>query len=65
MSDASALILRGSHPGVEKILAAAAKIDPRIYMVAGGFHLVLTSQSKVQRTADVLYESLEVEGAAQ
>jgi 7,8-dihydropterin-6-yl-methyl-4-(beta-D-ribofuranosyl)aminobenzene 5'-phosphate synthase len=29
-----------SHPGIEKIVEAAAKIDPQIYAVFGGFHLV-------------------------
>jgi 7,8-dihydropterin-6-yl-methyl-4-(beta-D-ribofuranosyl)aminobenzene 5'-phosphate synthase len=29
-----------SHPGVEKILEVAAKIDSRLYSVFGGFHLV-------------------------
>lgn len=29
-----------SHPGIEKILEAATKIDPRVYSVFGGLHLV-------------------------
>ena len=29
-----------SHPGVEKILEAATKIEPRVYSIFGGFHLV-------------------------
>jgi 7,8-dihydropterin-6-yl-methyl-4-(beta-D-ribofuranosyl)aminobenzene 5'-phosphate synthase len=29
-----------SHPGIEKIVEAAAKIDPQIHAVFGGFHLV-------------------------
>jgi 7,8-dihydropterin-6-yl-methyl-4-(beta-D-ribofuranosyl)aminobenzene 5'-phosphate synthase len=29
-----------SHPGVEKILDAATKIEPRVYSIFGGFHLV-------------------------
>jgi 7,8-dihydropterin-6-yl-methyl-4-(beta-D-ribofuranosyl)aminobenzene 5'-phosphate synthase len=59
-----AVIVGCSHPGVENILAQAAKIDPRIYTVAGGFHLVLNSQSEVQRTADALYDSLKVQRVA-
>jgi 7,8-dihydropterin-6-yl-methyl-4-(beta-D-ribofuranosyl)aminobenzene 5'-phosphate synthase len=35
-----ALMVGCSHPGIEKILGAASKIDPRIYTVFGGFHLV-------------------------
>lgn len=59
-----AVIVGCSHPGVEKILEEAAKIDPRLYTVIGGFHLVLTPQEEVQRTADVLYNALKIERVA-
>lgn len=53
-----------AHPGVENILAQAATIDPRLYMVAGGFHLVLTPREEVERVADVLDRRLKVERVA-
>jgi 7,8-dihydropterin-6-yl-methyl-4-(beta-D-ribofuranosyl)aminobenzene 5'-phosphate synthase len=53
-----------SHPGVEKILEGAAKIDTRLYTVTGGFHLVLTPQDQVQRTVDALHDTLKVERVA-
>ena len=59
-----AVVVGCSHPGVEKILEGAAKIDPRLYTVTGGFHLVLTPQEQVQRTADILYDTLKVERVA-
>ena len=59
-----AVIVGCSHPGVEKIVAEAAKIDPRIYTVAGGFHLVLMPREEIQRTADALYSDLNVERVA-
>lgn len=59
-----AVVVGCSHPGVEKVLAEAAKIDPRIYTVAGGFHLVLAPQEEVRRTAEVLFNDLEVERVA-
>ena len=59
-----AVIVGCSHPGVEKILEGAAKIDPRLYTVTGGFHLVLTPQEQVQRTADILHDTLKVERVA-
>ncbi len=34
------VIVGCSHPGIEKILEAATKIDPHVYSVFGGFHLV-------------------------
>ena len=59
-----AVVVGCSHPGVEKILESAARIDPRIYTVTGGFHLVLTPQAEVQRTADFLHDLLQVERVA-
>jgi 7,8-dihydropterin-6-yl-methyl-4-(beta-D-ribofuranosyl)aminobenzene 5'-phosphate synthase len=59
-----AVVVGCSHPGVEKILEGAAKIDPQIYTVTGGFHLVLTPQDQVQRTLDALHDTLKVERVA-
>lgn len=56
-----AVVVGCSHPGVEKILEQAAKIDPRLYTVTGGFHLVMTPQDEVQRVAGVLHDQLKVE----
>ncbi len=36
-----------SHPGIEKILAAAAEIDPNIYSVFGGMHLTDATDQQV------------------
>jgi 7,8-dihydropterin-6-yl-methyl-4-(beta-D-ribofuranosyl)aminobenzene 5'-phosphate synthase len=43
------LMVGCSHPGIEKIVEAAAKIDPRIYTVFGGFHLVDLPDAEVTR----------------
>ena len=59
-----AVVVGCSHPGVEKILEEAVKIDSRLYTVTGGFHLVLTPQEEVQRVTNVLYETLKVERVA-
>jgi len=59
-----AVVVGCSHPGVEKILAEAAKLDSRLYTVTGGFHLVLTPQEEVQRVASVLQDTLEIERVA-
>jgi 7,8-dihydropterin-6-yl-methyl-4-(beta-D-ribofuranosyl)aminobenzene 5'-phosphate synthase len=53
-----------SHPGVEKILAEAAKIDPNLYTVTGGFHLVRTPEPEVMRVATLLHDSLHVSRVA-
>lgn len=59
-----AVVVGCSHPGVEKILEEATKIDSRLYTVAGGFHLVLTPQEEVQRIASVLHDTLKIERVA-
>lgn len=41
------LVVGCSHPGIEKIVEAAAKIDPQLYSVFGGFHLVDISDVQV------------------
>lgn len=59
-----AVVVGCSHPGVEKILDEASKIDSRLYTVTGGFHLVLTPEEEVQRVASVLHDSLKLERVA-
>jgi len=59
-----AVVVGCSHPGVEKILAEAAKIDPKLYLVTGGFHLVLTPEAEIRRVADLLHDGLKVERVA-
>jgi 7,8-dihydropterin-6-yl-methyl-4-(beta-D-ribofuranosyl)aminobenzene 5'-phosphate synthase len=59
-----AVVVGCSHPGVEKVLEQAARIDSRLYTVTGGFHLVVTPQEEVQRVASVLHDTLKVERVA-
>lgn len=59
-----AVIVGCSHPGVEKILAEAAKIDSRLYTVTGGFHLVLAPREEVERVANLLFDTLKIERVA-
>ena len=59
-----AVVVGCSHPGVEKILAEAAKIDPQLYTVTGGFHLVMTPEPEVRRVAGVLHDELKLERVA-
>lgn len=53
-----------SHPGVENILQQAVQIDPRLYKVTGGFHLVLMPREEVERVARSLHDDLKVEHVA-
>jgi 7,8-dihydropterin-6-yl-methyl-4-(beta-D-ribofuranosyl)aminobenzene 5'-phosphate synthase len=59
-----AIVAGCSHPGVEKVLENAAGIDPRLYTVTGGFHLVLAERPEIQRVASVLHDRLKVQRVA-
>jgi 7,8-dihydropterin-6-yl-methyl-4-(beta-D-ribofuranosyl)aminobenzene 5'-phosphate synthase len=59
-----AVVVGCSHPGVEKILEQATRIDPRLYSVMGGFHLVRTPEAEVRRVGRVLRDTLKIERVA-
>jgi 7,8-dihydropterin-6-yl-methyl-4-(beta-D-ribofuranosyl)aminobenzene 5'-phosphate synthase len=59
-----AVVVGCSHPGVEKILEQAAKVDSRIHTVTGGFHLVRTPEAEIRRVGHVLRDVLKVERVA-
>ena len=58
------LIVGCSHPGIEAIVAEAAAINPRIRMVAGGFHLVAAQDSVIDTVVAVLHDTFKVERIA-
>jgi 7,8-dihydropterin-6-yl-methyl-4-(beta-D-ribofuranosyl)aminobenzene 5'-phosphate synthase len=53
-----------SHPGIDKIIAAASAINPRVHLIAGGFHLVVASDSDIQNIVRVLHDEFKVEYVA-
>ncbi len=55
------IVVGCSHPGVDKIVAAAAAINPRIHIVAGGFHLVVTNDADIETIVTALHDSFKVE----
>jgi 7,8-dihydropterin-6-yl-methyl-4-(beta-D-ribofuranosyl)aminobenzene 5'-phosphate synthase len=59
-----AVVVGCSHPGVEKILDNAARIDSRLYTVIGGFHLVMTPEPEIRRVATLLRDTLKLERVA-
>src|SRR3954451_1987992 len=46
--DGIVLVVGCSHPGIDKIVEAASTINPRIHLIAGGFHLVVTSDADIE-----------------
>ncbi len=55
------LIVGCSHPGIEAIVAEAAKIETHIHFIAGGFHLVTTPDSTIARIAGSLKDKWKVD----
>ena len=62
--DGIVLLVGCSHPGIDKIVEAAASIDRRIHLVAGGFHLVVTKDEEIDRIASILHDRWGVEYVA-
>jgi 7,8-dihydropterin-6-yl-methyl-4-(beta-D-ribofuranosyl)aminobenzene 5'-phosphate synthase len=58
------LVVGCSHPGIEKITEAAAAINPKIHLIAGGFHLVVASDDAIARTVTTLNDTFKVENIA-
>src|SRR3978361_162735 len=58
------LVVGCSHPGIEKIVEAAASINPKIYLIAGGFHLVAASDEVIAKAVAALNDTFKVERVA-
>ena len=62
--DGLVLIVGCSHPGIEKIVEAAAAINPKISLIAGGFHLVTATDEAIAKVATALRDTWKVESIA-
>jgi 7,8-dihydropterin-6-yl-methyl-4-(beta-D-ribofuranosyl)aminobenzene 5'-phosphate synthase len=58
------LIVGCSHPGIERIVEAAAAINPRIHLIAGGFHLVVAPDDAIAKVVTALKDTYKVERIA-
>jgi 7,8-dihydropterin-6-yl-methyl-4-(beta-D-ribofuranosyl)aminobenzene 5'-phosphate synthase len=58
------LVVGCSHPGIETIVAEAATINPRIRLIAGGFHLVGAQDSAIEKLVAALRDTYKVERIA-
>jgi 7,8-dihydropterin-6-yl-methyl-4-(beta-D-ribofuranosyl)aminobenzene 5'-phosphate synthase len=55
------LVVGCSHPGIEAIVAEAAKIDPHLHLIAGGFHLVVAQDPAIEKVAIALHDTYKVD----
>lgn len=62
--DGIVVVVGCSHPGIDKIVAAAATINPRIHLIAGGLHLVVTSDADIEKIVTDLHDTFKVEYVA-
>jgi 7,8-dihydropterin-6-yl-methyl-4-(beta-D-ribofuranosyl)aminobenzene 5'-phosphate synthase len=62
--DGIVLVVGCSHPGIERIVEAAAAISPRIHLIAGGFHLVTAPDDVIAKVVTALKDQFKVENIA-
>ena len=58
--DGMVIVVGCSHPGIDKIVEAAARINPRINLVAGGFHLVVAKDEEIDKIVAALRDTYKV-----
>jgi 7,8-dihydropterin-6-yl-methyl-4-(beta-D-ribofuranosyl)aminobenzene 5'-phosphate synthase len=62
--DGMVIVVGCSHPGIDKIVEGASTINPRIHLIAGGFHLVVASDSDIEKIVTALRDRFKVEYVA-
>jgi 7,8-dihydropterin-6-yl-methyl-4-(beta-D-ribofuranosyl)aminobenzene 5'-phosphate synthase len=55
------LVVGCSHPGIEAIVAEAAKINPHVHFIAGGFHLLVAEDATIERVVGTLHDTYKVD----
>jgi len=63
-ADGMVMVVGCSHPGIDKIAQAASAINPRIHLIAGGFHLVVSSDPDIEKMVVALHDVFKVEYVA-
>jgi 7,8-dihydropterin-6-yl-methyl-4-(beta-D-ribofuranosyl)aminobenzene 5'-phosphate synthase len=62
--DGVVLLVACSHPGIEKIVEATAAINPKIRLIAGGFHLLAAPDDVIAKAVAALKDTFKVEKVA-
>jgi 7,8-dihydropterin-6-yl-methyl-4-(beta-D-ribofuranosyl)aminobenzene 5'-phosphate synthase len=58
--DGMVIVVGCAHPGIDKIVEAAASINKRIHLIAGGFHLVVAKDPDIEKIATALRDTYRV-----
>ncbi len=62
--DGLLIVVGCSHPGIDKIVETAIAINPRIHLIAGGFHLVVSKDPDIEKIVTSLRDTYKVEYVA-
>jgi 7,8-dihydropterin-6-yl-methyl-4-(beta-D-ribofuranosyl)aminobenzene 5'-phosphate synthase len=62
--DGMVIVVGCSHPGIDRIVESASAINPRIHLIAGGFHLVVASDPDIEKIVTALHDRFKVEYVA-
>jgi 7,8-dihydropterin-6-yl-methyl-4-(beta-D-ribofuranosyl)aminobenzene 5'-phosphate synthase len=62
--DGMVIVVGCSHPGIDRIVAAATSINPRIHLIVGGFHLVASSDTDITKIVMGLRDVFKVDYVA-
>jgi 7,8-dihydropterin-6-yl-methyl-4-(beta-D-ribofuranosyl)aminobenzene 5'-phosphate synthase len=62
--DGLVIVVGCSHPGIDKIVETATAINPRVHLIAGGFHLVVSKDPDIEKIVSSLRETYKVEYVA-
>jgi 7,8-dihydropterin-6-yl-methyl-4-(beta-D-ribofuranosyl)aminobenzene 5'-phosphate synthase len=63
-ADGIVVVVGCSHPGIERIVEAAAAINPKIRLIAGGFHLVVAPDEVITKVVTNLKDHFKVQAIA-
>lgn len=63
-SEGLVIVVGCAHPGIDRIVESASAINPRVHFIAGGFHLVVASDSDIERLVTALHDTFSVEYVA-
>jgi len=62
--DGLVLVVGCSHPGLDRIVAAAQAIDAHIHVIAGGFHLVVAPDEAINQVVTLLHDTAKIDYVA-
>ena len=62
--DGLLIVVGCSHPGIDKIVETAIAINPRVHLIVGGFHLVVSKDPDIEKIVTSLRDTYKVEYVA-